>query len=110
MGPQLLTTIEFQRKETNGYISILTEDGWIKEHIYTVSKFLNMELKNGEVIHHINFCRKDNRLCNLMLFKSQKEHQIFHNKLNQFRYFTNPMKREIFNNIIQVKLREQNEI
>ena len=103
-----IQTIEFEKKfDNNGYISIFTDEGWIKEHVYLVKRFLNRNLTKDEVIHHINSIRTDNRLSNLMLFPNQKEHQKFHLKLNQFK-LTNPIKRQIEYNIIQVKLRELN--
>ena len=105
---ELIQTQEFQRKDSNGYVSILTDSGWRKEHVWVVEQFLKRELNKDECVHHINFCKQDNRIDNLALF-TNKQHSTFHRQIKQFGY-TNPRRLEVFNNIIQVKLREQNEL
>lgn len=66
------------KKIHNGYRYILVGTRWMPEHRLVVEEFLNRYLDDKEVIHHINFNRLDNRIENLMLFKSQKEHASFH--------------------------------
>lgn len=46
----------------------------VLEHILIMSKHLNRSIKKGEVIHHINFIRNDNRIENLHLYKNLSEH------------------------------------
>lgn len=90
-------TVEFEKKlNYNGYISIFIDGRWIYEHKYIVEQFIGRELKKGEVVHHINGIKTDNRISNLMLFKNQKEHQKFHLKIKQFK-LTNPIIRQINN-------------
>ncbi len=87
---------EYQKKITDkGYVIIFINHKWMREHIYLVEQFIGRELNKGEVVHHINENIKDNRISNLMLFKSQKEHKSFENKRKRYGYFTNPMKRAI---------------
>ena len=50
----------------------------ISEHRYVMSEFLGRPLEKGEVVHHINGDKLDNRFENLHLFKSQSEHLEFH--------------------------------
>jgi hypothetical protein len=94
--------MENKKKDKNGYVLVYlpnytiskTKKGWILEHRAVVETFLNRSLKVGECIHHIDFNRHNNKIDNLMLFKSHKEHASFHNKLKQFG-ITNPIKKQI---------------
>ena len=84
------------------YVKILSKQhpnnvkGFVLEHRLVVEKKLGRYLKKEEVVHHIDFDKKNNNLNNLMLFKNNKEHIKFHTKLKQFG-LTNPMKRLIEN-------------
>ena len=53
-------------------------NGYVKEHILVAEKFLKRPLQKGEVVHHINEKKTDNRPQNLMVFDSQKEHMKYH--------------------------------
>jgi hypothetical protein len=97
----------FQKRDTNGYISILTDSGWKKEHVWVIEQFLKRSLNDNECVHHINGIKTDNNIFNLCLF-THSQHAHFHIQIKQFGY-TNPRRLEVFNNIIQVKLREQDE-
>jgi hypothetical protein len=57
---------------------------YVKKSHLTVEKFIGRYLNPNEVIHHINFCKNDDSIENLMIFKNQKEHSLFHQKLKQF--------------------------
>lgn len=100
----LIQTQEYQRKDSNGYVSILTDSGWIKEHIWIIEKFLNRKLEPNECVHHIDGCKQNNNIYNLCLF-TKSQHSHFHRQVRQFK-MTRPRLTEIRNNIIQVKLRE----
>lgn len=92
-----ISTVEFQKKiDKNGYISIFVDGKWEREHKYIVSRHIGRELTKEEVVHHINGFTRDNRISNLMLFKNQKEHKAFENKVKQFGW-TNPLKNKINN-------------
>jgi hypothetical protein len=52
--------------------------GYIAEHILVMEEKLGRPVKRGEVVHHINGEKADNRPENLMLFASDKEHLAFH--------------------------------
>ena len=70
-------------------------DGYVLEHRIIVEKKIGRYLTSLEVVHHLNFDKADNRIENLMLFSSQKEHQRFHHKLQQYGYTTRPIQKII---------------
>jgi len=68
-------------KDTNGYVLVKNYEhpnrnshNDILEHILIMSTYLKRPMKNGEVIHHINFIRNDNNIKNLYLCKNRSDH------------------------------------
>lgn len=49
-------------------------------HRYVAARKLGRPLKAGEVVHHINRDKSDNRRCNLFVFASQGQHYKTHIK------------------------------
>ena len=72
---------------SNGYIYILTpfhpyaRRGYVLQHRLVMEKKLKRFLTPQEVVHHINFNTKDNRIENLMLFPNQQAHRNYHVKI-----------------------------
>lgn len=66
------------RRIHNGYIQIKIGLKWIFDHRLAVENFIGRELTPEEVVHHIDFNKKNNSISNLMLFPDQNEHQKFH--------------------------------
>ena len=89
--------LDFEKKyNKQGYTLIKVNGKFVLEHKYVVEVYLNRKLTKFEVIHHINSCKTDNSINNLMLFANQNEHKSFENKVKQFG-FTRPILREIEN-------------
>lgn len=67
-----------------GYYYVLTKDhphpnkrGYVPEHRLVIEKALGEYLPKGAVCHHINSKKKDNRLENLMAFKTHSAHMRY---------------------------------
>lgn len=48
--------------------------GYVPEHIVVMETAIGRKIKKGEIVHHLNGKRADNRIENLFLFKNQSDH------------------------------------
>lgn len=56
------------------------KDTNILVHRHVAERTLGRKLQSGEVVHHKNRKKQDNRRTNLWVFKSQKKHDRIHKK------------------------------
>lgn len=69
----------------HGYVRVLVPDhpesdsrGYVYEHRLVMEKKIGRRLRPGEVVHHINHVRGDNRPENLRLFENHSDHIKYH--------------------------------
>ena len=60
--------------------------GYIQEHRYLLGRLLGRVLTSTEKVHHLNGVKSDNRIENLVLCASTKEHNLIHHRMELFVY------------------------
>lgn len=80
---RLFGYVQFLTPKGCRFSSMKDSRGYVFVHRLIMAAYLNRPLKPKEVVHHINNIRDDNRVGNLMLFKSKCEHLAHHNKLKK---------------------------
>lgn len=66
----------------HGYVLVFKPDhpyknkeGYVRQHRLVMEKSIRRYLNKSEVVHHINFNKQDNRIENLKLYASNREHE-----------------------------------
>lgn len=59
------------------FMPMARADGYVMEHRLVVAQAIGRCLTRTECVHHVNHNPLDNRLANLMLFASNREHKRF---------------------------------
>jgi hypothetical protein len=59
-----------------GFSTMARSNGYVLEHRLVVAQALGRPLSRGEVVHHMNHDPMDNRLENLALFASNRDHKL----------------------------------
>lgn len=62
--------------DSDGYKRFCNSDILVHRHV--AEKMLGRRLQSGEVVHHINRDKTDNRRKNLWVFESQEKHHYIH--------------------------------
>ncbi|MCK4484423.1 MAG: HNH endonuclease [Candidatus Thorarchaeota archaeon] len=65
-------------RDSNGYLRFIDSGNLV--HRWAAAKKLGRRLRPGEVVHHSNRIKMDNRMRNLRVFSSQKQHRAHHIK------------------------------
>lgn len=82
-----VTSNEIGDKRVSGdYIQIYTKKGWRLEHRVIAGAALGRELKRGEVVHHINRDKTNNKNNNLLVCSSGYHRMLHHKMSNWSRY------------------------
>ena len=69
--------------DKDGYIRIKKENKYILEHHLIMEQKLRRKLKSEEIVHHIDFNKKNNNIDNLHLFSNKSEHTKYHQMLKK---------------------------
>ena len=67
--------------DTSGYIRVKVVAGkgnWKLEHVMVIERVIGRPLRRGEIVHHINGDRQDNRAENLYLCRDHSHHNEVH--------------------------------
>lgn len=82
-----LKGIGHKKKRADGYVALYyptyprsNKDGYVMEHDYVMEQHLGRYLEDGEIVHHKNFDKADNRLDNLQVM-TKSEHMSYHSTL-----------------------------
>lgn len=60
------------------FLGMAHKSGRVKEHRLVVAREINRCLTDEEVVHHIDLNERNNKPANLMLFKDDEDHKLFH--------------------------------
>ena len=72
--------------ERNDPLYSMTNNGCIQEHRLIMARYLGRILNHKETVHHINRIKDDNRIGNLILYSSSKEHMLTSHKFTKSKY------------------------
>ena len=82
--------------DTTGYTWCEAPDGrWRGKHRIIAEQVLGRVLRPGEVVHHVNRARADNRPENLRVFVSKGEHTRWHRQQERLCYVLENIKRSL---------------
>ena len=71
--------------DSSGYVRVKVVVGkgrWLPEHVLVMSRIVGRVLQRGEIVHHINGVRDDNRESNLYLCRDHAHHMDIERSLS----------------------------
>ena len=82
--------------KSHGYVCLTVNGRAVYQHTHVAEKSLGRSLRSGEVVHHINRNRSDNRPENLLVC-SDKYHRELHARMSKHPYWNqlSPLSQEI---------------
>lgn len=73
-------------KTYNGYSRVTRNGRRVLEHVAVMEEYLNRKMMSGEIIHHIDMDKSNNKINNLYVFKCKKDHVTCHNAMERCGY------------------------
>lgn len=68
----------YRRILMRGHPSARRSDGMVNEHWVVAERMMGRYLKDGEMVHHMNYERNDNSEHNLCVLSSNRDHMLMH--------------------------------
>jgi len=73
-------------KKAHGYVCLTINGRAVYQHVHIAEKAIGRSLRTGEIVHHINRNRSDNRPENLLVC-SDKYHRELHSRMSKHPYW-----------------------
>ena len=64
--------------EANGYVRFEIGLKPVREHVLVAEKALGKKIPNSACVHHVNYCKSDNRPSNLVICQNDSYHSLIH--------------------------------
>jgi len=66
-----------------GYVRVRKDGGYLRQHRFIVSEYIDRKLNKHERIHHIDGNKTNNEINNLYIFRNNYSHIKYHNFLKR---------------------------
>jgi len=100
-GPNHPNWLGGLRLTGSGYIEVLQREhpragssGYVRSHLLLAERALGKPVVPPMQVHHVNFCRDDNRPGNIVLCQDQAYHRLLHTRTKAIHATGNPQARQ----------------